>query len=499
MMERGRSHGTTAVWRSFAALLLLMGTLAVVFGQSGRAQAQDVTDTDATIRVVHASPGAPNLDVLVDGQPVVQDLAFGAATEYLPIPGGDHKIQVTPTGQTADAALIDSDLNVDAGGAYVFVAVNRLNDIEGEIYDVDLDSVDSGKSRVRVINASPDAGDIDVAVTGGDELFGDVGFRDATDYKDLDVGSYSLDIKGDDDRVLLNAQDLPIDDGNAYDIIAIGQIADNTFTLLPLETTVSVPCATALGIEGGTEDACVRIVHAAPGSPEVDVYLNDSPIVMGLTYGTSTDFVAVPEGDDRKIQVVAAGGTPGDGDLVDTDFDVDGRDASEVLITGAPDDLEANSAELDLSPLPDGQSRVRVIHASPDAEGVDVAVADGPTLFEGVDYRDTTDYTTLDSGTYNVQLKKDDAIALEGDLTFEPGMVYDVVAIGRVDDNTLSLLVLSASALVREGSVATPVSQGTAAVGTADAETVDATTTGDSTAVPTSGAVESTPTPTPTS
>jgi len=496
MKDRRTSPGIIAVWRSFAALLLLMGTLAVVFGRLDSAQAQDVTDTDATIRVVHASPGAPNVDVLIDGQPVVQNLAFGAATEYLPIPGGDHKVQVTPTGQNADAALIDSDLSVDAGNAYIFVAVNRLNDIEGEVYDVNLDNVDSGKARVRVIHASPDAGDIDVSVTGGDELFGGVSYRDATDYKDLDAGSYSLDIKGDGDRVLLTAQNLPIEDGKAYDIIAIGQIADNTFALLPLETTVSIPCATALGSDGGTEDSCVRIVHVAPGSPEVDVYLNDSPIVMGLTYGTSTDFVAVPEGDNRKIQVVAAGGTPGDSDLVDAEFDVNSRDAYEVIVSGNPDDLQADSAELDLSPLPDGQSRVRVIHSSPDAGGVDVAVADGPTLFEGVDYRDKTDYTTIDSGTYKVQLKKDDEVALEGDLTFEPGMVYDVLAIGRADDNTLSLLVLSAAALVREGSVATPVSQGTSELGTAESEVVDATTTVDLTAVPTAGAVESTPTPT---
>jgi len=477
-------------------MLLLVGTLAVVLGGNRSASAQDVTETDATLRVVHASPGSPNIDVLVDGQAVVQDLAFGAATEYLPIPGGDHKVQVVPTGQNADAAVIDSDLSLDSGDAYIFMAVNRLNEIEGEVYDVNIDNVDSGKARVRVIHASPDAGNVDVSVTGGDELWGDIEYRSATDYKDLDAGSYSLDIKGDGDRILLTAQNLPIEDGSAYDIIAIGQISDSTFALLPLQTTVSIPCATALGIEGGTEDSCVRIVHAAPGSPEVDVYLNESPIVMGLTFGTSTDFVAVPEGDDRKIQVVAAGGTPGDGDLVDTEFDVDGRNAYEVIVSGNPDDLEANTAELNLSPLPAGQSRVRVFHASTDAGGIDVAVADGPTLFEDVNFRDSTDYSTVDSGTYSLQIKKDDTVVLAGDLTFEPGMVYDVVAIGRTDDNSLALLVLSATSLVRDGSVATPVTQGTAAVATADSETVDATTTADLTAVPTAGAVEATATPT---
>lgn len=482
--------------RSLAVLLMLAGTLAVVFGGASSARAQNVTETDATIRFVHASPGAPNVDILVDGQAVVQDLSFGTATDYLPIPSGDHKVQVVPTGQDADAAVIESDLSVDEGKAYVFVALNRLNDIEGKVYDVDLDSLDSGKARVRVIHASPDAGDVTISVTGGDKLWDGVSFTDSTDYKDLDAGSYSLDVKGDGDRVLLTAQNLPIEDGKAYDILAIGQLADNTLALLPLETTVSVPCTTALGIQGGIDDACVRVVHAAAGSPEVDVYLNDSPIITGLAFGTSTEFIAIPSGDDRKIQVVAAGGTPGDGDLVDTDFNADGRQGYEVVVNGNPDDLKAESSEIDLSPLPEGQSRVRVIHASPDAGGVDVVVADGPTLFEGVNFRDKTDYTTVDSATYKIQLKKDDSVALEGDLTFEPGVVYDVIAIGRADDNTLSLLVLSANAEVRSGAVATPVSQGTAAVGTAETDVVDATVTNEQTPVPTSDAVEVSPTAT---
>jgi hypothetical protein len=402
---------------------------------------------------------------------------------------------VTPTGQGADAAVIDTDLNVDEGEAYIFVAENRLNDIEGKVYDVDLDQVDSGKARVRLIHASPDAGDVSVSVTGGDELFGSTSFGDATDYEDLDAGAYSLDVKGDGDRVLLSAQNLSIEDGRAYDIVALGQIADNSLALLPLATTVSIPCGEVLGLQSGVDDACVRFVHASPGAPEVDVYLNDSPIVTGLAFGTSTDFVAVPAGDDRKVQVTAAGGTPGDSDLLDTDLELDGRYAYEVIITGNPDDLEATTARIDLSPLPDGQSRVRVVHASPDAEGVDVAIADGPTLFEGVEFRDVTDYTTVDSGDYTVQLKKDDTVALSGDLSLEPGVVYDVIAIGRVDDNTLALLALESTALVREGDVATPESQGTTAVGTAEPTLVDATAaSGDSTVVPTAGAVDVTPT-----
>jgi hypothetical protein len=494
-LKVGNDRTESLLWRGLAAFLLVAGAFAALVGVSAPTRAQDETETDATVRVVHASPGAPNVDVLVDGQAVVQDLAFGAATDYFALPDGDHKIQVVPTGQTADAALIDTDLNVDAGDAYVFVAMNRLNDIEGKVFDVNVDDVDSGKARVRVIHASPDAGEVDISVSGGDEWFGGLNFEDASDYKDVDAGTYSLDVKGDGDRVLVTAQNLEIADGNVYDIVALGQVADNSLALLPLVTVVTVPCAEVLGLQAGSDDSCIRVVHAAPGTSETDVYVNDSPVVQGLTYGTATEFIAVPESDDHKLQVVAAGGAPGDADLLDDDLDFDSRSAYEVVITGNPDDLEIKTAELDLSPLPDGQARVRFIHASPDAEGVDVALEDGETLFEGVDYRDITDNSTIDAGSYSLQLKKDDDVVLSGDVEFAAGMVYDVVAIGRTDDNSLTLLVLSANASVREGAVASPEAQGTALAGTAEATVVDATTEpAESTVVPTSGAVEATPT-----
>lgn len=494
--RRTSGRRDSALWRGLAAFLLIAGAFAALVGVSTSARAQDETETDATVRIVHASPGAPNVDVLVDGQPVVQDLAFGSATDYFPLPDGDHKVQVVPTGQTADSALIDTDLNVDAGDAYLFVAMNRLNEIEGKVFDVNVDDVETGKARVRAIHASPDAGEVSISVSGGDELFGGLNFEDASDYMDVDAGAYSLDVKGDGDRVLLTAENLDLAEGNVYDIIALGQVSDGSLALLPLVTVVTVPCTEVLGIEGGQDDSCIRVVHAAPGTSEADIFLNDSPIIQGLTYGTATEFVVVPSGGERKIQVTAAGGTPGDGDLLDDDLTFDSRSAYEVVITGNPDDLEIKTAKLDLSPLPDGQARVRFIHASPDAEGVDVGIADGDNLFEGVDYRDITDNSTIDAGSYTLQLKKDDTVVLSGDVEFVAGMVYDVIAIGRTDDNSLTLLVLSASALVREGDVASPESQGTGMAGTEEATVVDATTApSESTVVPTSGAVESTPTP----
>ena len=43
---------------------------------------------EARVRVVHASPDAPAVDVLVDGAEVLSDVPFRAASDYLDVAAG---------------------------------------------------------------------------------------------------------------------------------------------------------------------------------------------------------------------------------------------------------------------------------------------------------------------------------------------------------------------------------------------------------------------------
>ena len=106
---------------------------------------------------------------------------------------------------------------------------------------------------------------------------------------------------------------------------------------------------------------------AAPDAPPVDVYLNDAQIAQGLTFGTATEYVTVPSGGDRGVRV-AAEGTPAEEAIIDAGLDFDPGQAYEILVTGAGDDLEATITGTDLRPLAQGQARLRIIHAAPDAD-----------------------------------------------------------------------------------------------------------------------------------
>lgn len=444
-----------------ARLTLAIAVFAsLLVGYTVAAYAQDAAaEADATIRFIHGSPGAPAVDVLLDGQPLLQGVEFGTATDYVTLTPEEHRLQVVPTGQTADAAVVDETIDAAPGAAYVLAVYGLLNDIGGAVYDVDLSEIEPGNARVRTLNLSPDAGAADLLETGADEWFGGVGLGESSDYRLVAPGSYSLDLRGEDDRILRTVSDLEFAETVAYDVVTIGQLADDSLTLISLATRVSPPCAVVLGLEGTGQDACLLFVHAAPDAPPVDVYLNDALVTEGLAFGSATEYVAVASGDDRAVRV-AAEDTPIEESILDAGFGLEPGQAYEILVTGGVDDLQLTITGTDLRPLPEGQARVRIIHASPDAGVVDIGIAgDESDLFAGVDFRAATDYLVIDAGTYPIEVRPggdDMTVALQDELLLENGMVYDLIVLGRPDDQSLRILSLVVPADIRTGLVATP-------------------------------------------
>jgi hypothetical protein len=450
-------HG---IGRSVVAFALLLGIMTGFFGAGAARAAQNNPGSPgsaATVRFVQASPGAPDVDVIVQGKRIVEGLAFGKASDYVSIASGKQQVQIVPAGQNGDAALIDKEMDFDGGKAYIIATVGQLSDIDSETYEVNLDATDAGKARARTINLSPDAGKVTIAVAGGDNLFENVDFKDASDYKDIDAGTYDLEIHQD-DNTLANSPGLAFDAGTVYDLAVIGQKSDQSLTLLPLATSVSPACSSLLGV-GTQQDACLRIVHASPDAPAVDIYVNDTKVVSGLAFGKATEFTAVPAGNDRKIAITAAGGSVTDA-VVTKGTGFDAGQAYQVVIAGSLDNgLDALINQVDLSPLPEQQARLRFIQASPDAGSVDLTVINGEKLFEGVDFKGESDYKVVDANTYDLAVMKDDKVVVRSDnLKIDAGNAYDLILVGRTDDNSLKLLLLSANVTLRTGGLATPVS-----------------------------------------
>jgi hypothetical protein len=202
-----------------AAVIGVAGLLAL---SAGPVAAQD----EARVRVLHASPDAPAVDVYLDDAMVdaLTDVPFGTLSDYLPIPAGTYNVKVYATGTTTDPVL-DFDAPVEAGMSYTIAAINPVASIDRAIF-ADNPSLDDTKALVRVVHLSPDAPAVDIAPDGADAVIPNLAFPDATDYLPLEPNTYDLEVRvAGSDAVALQLDPLEIKGGRAYSVFAIGSAA----------------------------------------------------------------------------------------------------------------------------------------------------------------------------------------------------------------------------------------------------------------------------------
>jgi LPXTG-motif cell wall-anchored protein len=177
---------------------------------------------EARVRVVHASPDAPAVDVWVNGSVAFANAPFQGITDYAQLEPGSYSVQVTPTGAT-EPIVIDANLDLATTTDYTVVAVGTLENIEPLVLIDNNSAPAAGKAHVRFVHASPDAPAVDIAVTGGPVLFSDVAFKGTGDYLPVDAGTYDLEARlAGTDTVALSVPGVALEEGTVYTIFAMG-------------------------------------------------------------------------------------------------------------------------------------------------------------------------------------------------------------------------------------------------------------------------------------
>jgi hypothetical protein len=179
----------------------------------------------ARVRVVHASPDAPAVDVYADGSKVLTAVPYKGSSDYLQVPAGAHNFQVFGTGANpaSDEPVIDADATLAAGRDYTVVAVGKLADIRPLVLEDNNAVPAAGKAHVRVVHASPDAPAVDVAVKGGPVLFSDLAFPGVDGPSPVDAGTYDLEVRAaGTSNVALPIDDVALQAGKIYTVLAVG-------------------------------------------------------------------------------------------------------------------------------------------------------------------------------------------------------------------------------------------------------------------------------------
>lgn len=182
----------------------------------------------------------------------------------------------------------------------------------------------------------------------------------------------------------------------------------------------------------------LRVAHTSPDAPEVDVMVENESVLSSVPFGAVSDYLSLPAGT-YNVSIVASEDT--DAVVFDGNVTLDPRTSTTLAATGEISESANTSFEPvafndDAVHPDDNQSAIRVVHLSPDAPAVDITVGNGSTvLADDVSFRNGSDYVTVPSGEYTVEIRSatetnDGEIVTTVDVTLENETAYSALAIG---------------------------------------------------------------------
>jgi hypothetical protein len=196
---------------------------------------------EARVRVVHASPDAPNVDVLLDDDEVLSDVAYLEASDYLEASAGGHNVKVNAAGTAT--TVIDADVTLADGADYTVIASGLAAEITPIVLLDDNSTPAAGNARVRAIHGAPGAPAVDVYVTapGADietalPVLTGVEFGDVADYLEVPAGDYQVRVTPAGTKVVaIDSGSLTLESGQVRTAIAVDALGGGApFDLLVL-------------------------------------------------------------------------------------------------------------------------------------------------------------------------------------------------------------------------------------------------------------------------
>lgn len=217
----------------YQKIIGIVFVMVLVAALSTAAQAKQDNRLWPNVRVIHASPDAPAVDVRVNDKLAVENAPFTGVTDYLKLsPRTSYNIQVLPAGEQGPV-VISAELRFNRVKDYTIIAAGNLAEIEPIVIEDRRFGLPLHKGLVRFVHLSPDAPAVDITLRDGTIVFGNVNFKEKQGYIPLRPGTYDLQVRlAGTDTVVLDVHDVRIKRGTAYSIFALGMVSEGTLQAL---------------------------------------------------------------------------------------------------------------------------------------------------------------------------------------------------------------------------------------------------------------------------
>ncbi|MBL8173481.1 MAG: DUF4397 domain-containing protein [Bryobacterales bacterium] len=204
------------------------------------AMASSMMAQNARIRVVHASPDAPAVDVLVNGAKVLEGIPFLGYSDYLSVPAGRYDIRVNVSG--TENTVLRANPELSSGNDFTAIAVGKVANLELMLTADNNTEPAAGTVRLRAIHAAPGAPTVDIFATApygvlGSATLAGVPFKAVSDYLEVPAGTYQARVAvAGTKTVAIDSGRLPLMGGTVRTVIAVDAKGGGTpfaFLVLP--------------------------------------------------------------------------------------------------------------------------------------------------------------------------------------------------------------------------------------------------------------------------
>ncbi|RFZ90252.1 DUF4397 domain-containing protein [Mucilaginibacter conchicola] len=224
----------------FAALGLMIGsTLLTSCGKDNNSPAP--VPAIANLALYHASPGSPELTFRINGSAnQLKDFTYSKFLPYVNIQEGNYEFSFTKKDATDVLSKLSTSIKKDKFYTLHVTDVTSKQTIV--VTEDDLTAPAADKAKIRFVNLSPDAGALDVTISGKtDPLFKNAAFKSASTFAAADPGAEVTFQVTETTKttVLAKVEKVKIEKGKIYTIYANGLKAATDATKLSVNVVTN--------------------------------------------------------------------------------------------------------------------------------------------------------------------------------------------------------------------------------------------------------------------
>ncbi len=189
------------------------------------------------VRLLHASPNAPAVDVFANGNLIGDDLRFGEFTNYLPIPPAEYQIEIFPA-MGPKQSVLSEEIIIPDNTILTVAVIGELPNIELYAIVDPKEQLSLNMTGLRFVHLSPNAPPVDIRLPNGTILFDDVSYREVTDYLEVPPRTYTVEVvPTGTDNVVLYVPNINLMGNRFYTVYAVGLVNDEPElqVLIPLD------------------------------------------------------------------------------------------------------------------------------------------------------------------------------------------------------------------------------------------------------------------------